>query len=68
MSLKAVHLAFICASALLAAGFSAWCFREMARTGDLAPGAAGVISAAAAVALGLYAIRFVRKSRDIGYL
>ena len=68
MSLKAFHLAFILISAVLAAGFSAWCFREMSRAGGLGAGVAGIVSAAAAVGLGAYAVRFVRKSRGIGYL
>ena len=68
MSLKAFHIAFIFLSAVLAAGFAAWCFREMSETGNSGLGFAGAISAACAVALGAYGIRFVRKTKGLGYL
>lgn len=68
MSLKAVHLAFIFVSAVLAGGFSLWCFREMSRTDSLGAGVAGALSAAATIALGVYAIRFLRKSKGLDYL
>ncbi len=68
MSLKAIHLAFIFLSTLLAAGFSAWCFREMSRTGDSALGLAGGMASACAVALAAYGIRFIRKTKGLGYL
>lgn len=68
MSLKAVHLAFIFVSAVLAGGFSLWCFREMSQTQSLGAGAAGAVSAAATIALGVYAVRFLKKSRGVSYL
>lgn len=68
MSLKTVHLAFIVVSVALAGGFSLWCFREMSRTHSLGAGIAGAISALASVALGVYLVHFLRKSRDISYI
>jgi hypothetical protein len=68
MSLKAFHIAFIFLSAALSAGFAAWCFRETASTGNLGIALTGVLSAACAVGLGAYGIRFVRKTKGLGYL
>lgn len=68
MSLKAFHIAFIVLSAALAAGFAAWCFREVSASGNTAMGIAGGISAASSIALGAYGVRFLRKTKDLGYL
>ena len=68
MSLKAVHLAFIGASAALSGVFSFWCFREYSRTGSLGSGIAAAAAAAALVALSVYAIRFAKKSQGLSYL
>lgn len=68
MSLKAFHVAFIFLSAALCGGFALWCFREMGRTDALAYGIAGGLAVAGVLALGVYAVRFLRKSRSIGYL
>ncbi len=65
MSLKAFHVAFIFLSAALASGFAAWCFAQQPQVSYLV---AGVVSAAAAVALAAYGIRFIRKTKDLGYL
>lgn len=68
MSLKAFHVAFILLSTGLCAGFALWCFREMTRTDNAVYGVVGGISAAGVVALAVYAVRFLRKSRSVGYL
>ena len=68
MSLKAFHVAFIFLSTALCGGFALWCFREMTRTESTGYGIVGGISAAGVLALAAYAVRFLRKSRDVGYL
>lgn len=68
MSLKAFHIAFILLSAALCAGFALWCFREMSRADNLGYGVAGGASAAGVVALAVYAVRFLKKSRSVSYL
>ena len=59
MSLKAFHVIFIIVSILLAVGCAGWSWFN--RTSPVF----GYASAAAAVALVLYGIWFVRKSRRI---
>jgi len=59
MSLKAFHLFFIAVSFLLAVGCAAWTFLTGASI------AFGVGSAVVAVALVVYGVMFVRKSRRI---
>lgn len=68
MSLKAFHIAFILLSTGLCAGFALWCFREMTRTGNAAYSVAGGLSVAGVVALAVYAVHFLKKSRGVGYL
>jgi hypothetical protein len=68
VSLKAFHVAFIFLSTTLCGGFALWCFREMARTENTSFGLAGGLSVAGALALVAYGIRFLRKSRGVGYL
>ena len=59
MSLKAFHLLFILLSTLLSAGCAWWAFANHA-------GAAfGSASAAVAVALFIYGVYFIRKSRKL---
>jgi uncharacterized protein (DUF58 family) len=59
MSLKVFHILFIVLSILLAAGCAAWAFITGAGAGF------GVASAMAAVALIIYGIRFLKKSKRI---
>ncbi len=65
MSLKAFHVVFVAASALLAFGFAAWCFRASpeAGTGRLVAGAGAI---AAGVGLVLYEAWFLKKMRGLG--
>lgn len=58
MSLKAFHILFIALATLLAAGCAWWAFTNSIT-------AFGAASAVAAVALFIYGIYFVRKSRKI---
>jgi len=59
MSLKAFHILFILLSTLLAAGCAWWAFAN--NVGAVV----GVISAAVAVALFIYGIYFIKKSRKL---
>ncbi len=61
MSLKAFHLVFIVASAILALWFAAWCFEEY----YVFSGAASIV-----VALGLagYLVWFLKKSKGLSYI
>jgi len=58
MSLKAFHILFIAISTLLAAGCSWWAFSNSITI-------FGAASAASAVALFIYGIYFIKKSRRI---
>jgi len=64
MSLKAFHVVFVTASALLAFGFAAWCFEAEpeAGAGRLAAGAASVL---AGLGLVFYEAWFVKKMRSL---
>ncbi len=59
MSLKAFHIFFIVIAVFLAVGCAAWAFLNHTAFGF------GVASIVAAVALVIYGVWFVRKSRNI---
>jgi len=59
MSLKGFHIVFIALSVLLLAFFAAWCLAYSTNV------PVGIGSAIGAVALIIYGIQFVRKSRNI---
>jgi len=59
MSLKGFHIFFICLSILLAAGCAVWSFANAVGL------AFGVTSCAIAVALVIYGIYFIRKTRKL---
>ncbi len=69
MSLKAFHIVFISTSILLALGVGVWAFGNYSSPGgtrgDLA---AGVASLAAALALAIYGVYFLKKLKNISYL
>lgn len=69
MSLKAFHIVFISASILLALGIGGWALNNYSSSvgtrGDLF---AGVGSLAAAVALAIYGVYFLKKLKNISYL
>ena len=68
MSLKAVHIAFICASILLAIGFALWeifVFRDSQRPLDLLFAGIGLLTGVLLVLYGRYVLR---KLKDISYL
>ena len=65
MSLKLFHLVFISLSAILSGGCAYWAienYRANATSADLV---LGVVSAALAIALVLYEVWFLRKTRRI---
>ena len=64
MSLKAFHVGFIAASALLAFFFAAWCLGLGGQEGG-AWRVAGVASAASGLALLAYEAWFIRKTRGL---
>jgi hypothetical protein len=59
MSLKTFHIFFIILAILVTAGFAAWTFVNQTGTG------VGVFSGVCSVALVIYGIWFIRKSRHI---
>jgi hypothetical protein len=59
MSLKTFHIIFIALSILVTAGFAVWTFVNQTAIG------VGVASAGCALALVVYGIWFIRKSRHI---
>jgi hypothetical protein len=65
MSLKAFHVVFVTASALLAFGFAAWCFGAAPEpgTGRLLAGALSVLAGFGLVG---YEAWFLKKTRGLG--
>ena len=68
MSLKVFHLFFIAVSVAMCFGIAAWRFSAFRAAGE-----AGALGQAAAATLGgvalvIYAWRFVRKTKELGYL
>lgn len=66
MSLKAFHVVFIVASILLSFLVGAWGVQEYRTEGGQTALAIGVLFYVAGVALVVYALRFVRKVRELG--
>ncbi len=64
MSLKAFHVVFISASALLAFALAAWCF-SAGEGPDAGRTAAGVVAVAAGLGLAVYEAWFVKKMRSL---
>ena len=68
MSLKAFHIFFILASALMCLGIGAWRAAAFAEAG----GAGAAVQAASAflatIALLVYGVRFLRKFKELSYL
>ena len=64
MSLKAFHVVFVSASALLAFGFAVWCFRAVPEPGGgrLAAGAASVLVGACLIA---YEAWFLKRMKGV---
>lgn len=63
MSLRAFHIVFILISICLAAGFAVWCFSHTAPDNSYALMGKG--SSVVSVALVVYLVWFVRKSRGL---
>ncbi|MEK6797543.1 MAG: hypothetical protein AABZ12_01110 [Planctomycetota bacterium] len=68
MSLKAVHILFVCASMFLCAGFGAWAVGEFRTTRDLGTLLWGVGAFAIGVGMMVYGRWFLKKLRGVGYL
>ena len=65
MSLKAFHIFFICASTLLALGFSVWEINGYFVSNDVLQLLAGVVSFGVAIGLTVYGIRFMKKLKHV---
>ena len=61
MGLRTFHIFFIVVSTLMSAGFGLWCFLSEGGRQLRGSWAMGGISLAAAVALVIYGVRFVKK-------
>jgi hypothetical protein len=68
MSLKALHIVFVCCATLLAFGFGGWCVQQfMEKQGGLYL-LAGVASFGAALALIRYGIVIYRKLKNMSWM
>lgn len=65
MSLKYFHLFLITLATLLTLGFAAWCFKMQSEPDPLPTFWVGVFSAVIGVALPIYAIWFLRKTKRL---
>lgn len=63
MNIKNIHLFFICASMFLALFFAFWSWGYAAQQGTGAYKTVSFISVAFALALGVYAVFFIKKMR-----
>lgn len=66
MSLKSFHIVFIVASILLSFLVGAWGIREYRAEGSGTGLAIGIFFYFGGIALVVYALRFVRKTRELG--
>ena len=65
MSLRAFHLFFISASAVMAAFCSAWAFSQFRVDHDFIYAAGAVVSALSVAGLAVYGAAFQRKTRNL---
>ena len=68
MSLKAFHVFFIVLSAIMCLGIGAFRAQAYGESGDVAALAQAAGSFVAAVGLVVYAWRFLKKTKGLGYL
>lgn len=68
MSLKAFHVAFIVVAILLAGWVAVWGVQEFRAGGGGWEILLGAASALAAVGLGVYLVKFVKKMKGVSYL
>lgn len=68
MSLKAFHVAFVAISTLGALAFAVWCMRYAAAGAGGGYYALAAGSVAAAVALVVYGVWFLKKTKNVSYL
>jgi hypothetical protein len=68
MSLKAFHVFFIFISALMCVGIGAFRAQAYAESGEVGPLAQAAVSFIAGGALIVYAWRFLKKTKNLGYL
>jgi len=68
MSLKAVHVFFITAATLVAAGFGLWSIRQYQATGGGGDLLMSLVAVSAAVSLPVYGGWFLKKMKHVGYV
>ena len=68
MSLKAFHVFFVLASIVLSAVCGVWLFRQYGRSGSTVEFVFSVVSFAAAAALLVYFVWFLRKYKRMSYI
>lgn len=68
MSLKAIHVLFVVVATLLMTGLGVWSLRQFMSAGGGATLALGLISLLAAIALVVYGVWFLKKTKGVSYL
>jgi membrane protein implicated in regulation of membrane protease activity len=68
VSLKAFHIFFISLSVLMCLGIGAFRAEAYADTGEIGALAQATVCGISALALVVYARRFLKKTKDLGYL
>ena len=68
MSLKAVHIAFICVSTLLAFGFGVWLLQMFLVNKSTVFIIGSVLSCASGFGLIVYGIKFLKKLKHVSFL
>ena len=68
MSLKAFHLVFLVAATLCSASFGAWSIHQYSATGAVQYALLAALGLGLAVALPIYGVWFLKKTRKVGYV
>ena len=68
MSLKAFHVVFVVVSTLLMTGIGAWSLRRFMSEGGGTSLLMGLLALAAAIALVVYGVWFLKKTKGVSYL
>lgn len=68
MSLKAIHIFFVTVATLISGGFGVWSIQRYTASGSGSDLVLAILTVAMTVALPIYGVWFLRKTKEMGYV
>ena len=68
MSLKAIHIFFVTVATVASGGFGVWSVQRYTASGSGSDLALAILTVAMAVALPIYGVWFLKKTKKVGYV